>query len=199
MKKSQDVVFYILSFTWGCIMSFIGLIGAIVLLLTKHKPKIFHRRLYFEVGENWGGVNLGPIFLVSKNSGLSTKLHECGHGLQNAILGPVMPFIVCIPSAIRYWLYDSAEKERTFLYLLSFIFVPIAMLLVSILFLIGQHFIGFFILFAPIVYLIAIDFWLIVFESKNYFKKPFPEYDSIWFEKSATTLGNKYFQEEIEE
>lgn len=42
-------------------------------------------------------------------------MHEWGHGIQNIILGPLMPFLVAIPSCIRYWyrelLVRSGEKK----------------------------------------------------------------------------------------
>ena len=52
-----------------------------------------------------------------------TRNHEHGHAVQNAVYGVLMPFIVCIPSATRYWCrrtkdpstlppYDSVWFER---------------------------------------------------------------------------------------
>ena len=38
-------------------------------------------------------------------------LHECGHGIQNCIWGPLMIFVVCIPSATRYW-YREFKYHR---------------------------------------------------------------------------------------
>jgi hypothetical protein len=63
-----------------------------------------------------------------------TKQHEVGHSVQNCFFGPLMPFIVSIPSVIRYW-YRRIRRE-----------------------------IG---------------------------KPPKTTYDSVWYEGTATTLGNK--------
>ena len=66
-------------------------------------PKRFHYSLYFEVGEGWGGVNFGSIFIVCKDNDADIICHEAGHGLQNIMLGVFFPFLVAIPSFIRYW------------------------------------------------------------------------------------------------
>lgn len=96
-------LFYLLSFTWGLPMTLIGCIVAAVLLVTGHKPKRWGYCWYFEVGEGWGGLELGVFFLVSKDASIHTKNHEHGHGIQNCWFGFLMPFVICIPSATRYW------------------------------------------------------------------------------------------------
>lgn len=111
-------LFYFLSLTWGCIMTTIGAIVALALIVTKHKPKKWGYCWYFEVGKNnWGGMELGPFFLCNKNPSEYIKNHEAGHGHQNCIFGPLMPFVICIPSAIRYWwreiLVRSEKKKRS--------------------------------------------------------------------------------------
>ena len=86
MKK---VLFWILSLTWGLPYSLIGLVVALFMLITEHKPHHIGPEIYFECSENFpGGCNLGPVFLVWKSAGKSTKLHECGHSIQNIIWGP---------------------------------------------------------------------------------------------------------------
>lgn len=104
-------LFWLLSLTWGCIMTFIGLIIALILILTGHKPKRFHYLIHFEVGESWGGVNFGPVFITDNTPTLHTKQHESGHGLQNIMLGVFMPFVVAIPSAIRYWVREIKIRK----------------------------------------------------------------------------------------
>ena len=106
----KRICFYILSFTWGIIMSFIGLILLLVLLPMK-RVHVFHGRLYGVIGKNWGGIALGCFFFVDDRTSTNTKAHEAGHGLQNAVLGPLFPFVVAIPSAIRYW-YRELKYSR---------------------------------------------------------------------------------------
>lgn len=94
--------FYLLSFTWGLPLTLVGLIVALVMLCAGYKPHKWGYCYYFEVGENWGGLEFGMIFLVNKNPSVHIKNHEFGHGIQNCYWGILMPFI-CIVSAIRYW------------------------------------------------------------------------------------------------
>lgn len=103
MKIFKVVLFWVASCTWGILMTLFGALVALALLISGHKPKTFHYFIYFEVGVGWGGFEAGPFFIVNKDAGLTLKQHESGHGLQNIILGPLMPFTVSIPSAVRYW------------------------------------------------------------------------------------------------
>ena len=100
MKK---ILYWIVSLTWGGLMTFIGLIVALVLLATGHKPYKFGYTFYFKVGKSWGGLELGGLFITDSNPSLHTLCHEHGHGLQNLWWGPLFPFVIGIPSAIRYW------------------------------------------------------------------------------------------------
>lgn len=100
MNKKQ---FYILSFTWGIILTVIGLVVAGVLILAGKRPTKYGWCYHFEVGDSWGGLELGIIFITDTTPDEETKNHEFGHAIQNCVYGPFMPFLVCIPSAIRYW------------------------------------------------------------------------------------------------
>jgi hypothetical protein len=108
MKKT---LFYTLSFTWGIIMTAIGLIVGLVLKMFGFKAKKHGWCYYFEVGNNWGGVNLGVVFLTSKNPSEHTRNHEHGHALQNCLWGPLMPVVISLPSAARYWLRHFQQKR----------------------------------------------------------------------------------------
>ena len=111
MMKNK-ILFYILSFTWGLPMTLIGGLVALVLLCTGHKPKKWGGCWYFTIGKNWGGVELGLVFLTDNNENEHTKNHEFGHAIQNCFYGPLMPFIVCIPSAIRYWYRELRYRRK---------------------------------------------------------------------------------------
>jgi hypothetical protein len=113
MKRALSYIgFWLISLTWGGIMTWIGAIVALVLLITGHKPHRCGPNIYFVVGRSWGGVELGAFFLVCENSSKHTALHECGHGIQNCIWGPLMPFVVCIPSATRYWYREYLTRVK---------------------------------------------------------------------------------------
>lgn len=94
--------FYLLSFTWGLIMTLCGLIVSIALITTGHKPQKWGWSWYFEVGDGGCGFSCGPFFFVSKGATDSLKNHECGHGIQNAILGPMM-VVLTLASMTRFW------------------------------------------------------------------------------------------------
>ena len=98
----KRILFYIISFTWGGIMTTIGLVVLLV-TLPFGKFEIYHGRIYKRIGKNWGGVELGCFFLCDNSADEYILAHESGHGLQNCLWGPLMPFVICIPSAIRYW------------------------------------------------------------------------------------------------
>lgn len=104
-------MFYLLSFTWGLPMTLIGVITAVILRAKGYRPKKWGYCYHFEVGESWGGINLGPIFVTSKNAPERTKNHEHGHAIQNCNFGLLMPFIVGIPSLLRsryhVWYYRN--------------------------------------------------------------------------------------------
>ena len=96
-------IYWALSLTWGLILTLLGLTTAVVLLCCGKKSYRNMYGYYFVVGKNWGGFNMGPISVVSENPSYHTLNHEFGHSIQNCYFGPLMPFIVAIPSAIRYW------------------------------------------------------------------------------------------------
>lgn len=126
MKKVfKGIGYWILQVTWGIIMTLIGFFATMFSLIFL-KGKIHKNGYGFitEVGGNWGGVCLGPFALCGSYSQpdsscydsewyYHTRCHEFGHSIQNMFLGPFFPFIVAIPSAVRYWLdmYDKLKSD----------------------------------------------------------------------------------------
>ena len=98
----SETVFWILSWTWGFPMTFIGSLVFILLQLAGIKPSKNQYGWFFEIGEHWGGFTMGPFIIVNKNPSQNMLDHEFGHSLQNCYIGPMMPFI-SIASAVRYW------------------------------------------------------------------------------------------------
>ena len=105
MKLIKRILFYLIQFTWGLPVTITGVFATLALLCGGYKPKLNQGYIYFVVGKNWGGVNFGCFIVLSETSAKSkyTILHEMGHGIQNLMYGFLMPFIVSIPSTIRYW------------------------------------------------------------------------------------------------
>ena len=100
--KIDPKIYHTLSWTWGIIMTAIGALVASICRACGLKPKKHAGATYFEIGEKpWGGISLGCFFFCSKNTPITTKDHEFGHSLQNAIWGPLFPFVIGVPSFIR--------------------------------------------------------------------------------------------------
>ena len=133
-------LYWLLNFTWGILTTLCGLLLSLTMLCIGKKPKRWHSVWYFQIFDNWGGMEMGTMFLRDNSNYTSTNNHEYGHTFQNAILGPFFIFIVAIPSAIRYW-YQEIRRR--------------------------QH-------------------------------KPNVEYDLIWFEGSATDIGNDAYSFDIQ-
>lgn len=99
-------LFYYLSFTWGIILSMIGLLMIIPFLVTK-RFGTYHGRIYGIFpscfGENWG-FEMGCFFFLAENMKDNDyiKRHECGHGIQNAVYG-LFQIVIQIWSFLRYW------------------------------------------------------------------------------------------------
>lgn len=105
-------LFFTLQFTWGLLMNIIGLlVFAVLIIFCKKKPKKFGDGYYIAVGDNWGGLELGIFFLIDNSESASTKYHEAGHGIQNAIWGPLFIFVIWIPSATRYWYRELKSRK----------------------------------------------------------------------------------------
>jgi len=108
-------LYEVLIYTWGAIMSVIGLVAAgIMRVFGRAKAKRFAGgwTFYQEVGECWGGVSLGGNFFKDKNcTGEETCEHEFGHTFQNALLGPLAIVLAFVPSFVRYWYQTWADKK----------------------------------------------------------------------------------------
>lgn len=111
MKRMNRFFFYFLSFTWGLPLTLFGCLIASFLLLSGHKAQKFALCYCFELGHDWGGLELGFIFLVCRDGGVALREHEFGHAIQNCIFGPLMPLLVSIPSSFRYWVRRLVCKK----------------------------------------------------------------------------------------
>ena len=96
-------LYYILNFTWGSILTVVGFLMILGLLIAGKKPEIYYGCFRFKIGKSWGGFSIGLLIVTDNNSSDNVSLHEVGHTYQNAILGPLMIFLVSIPSMVRYW------------------------------------------------------------------------------------------------
>ena len=107
----KRILFYIVSFTWGGVMSMIGLL-AMIFTLPFGEFKIYHGRLCKRIGNPyWGGLDLGCFFFISDFNDDSLLAHEAGHGLQNCLWGPLFPLVIALPSAARYQYRNYISKK----------------------------------------------------------------------------------------
>lgn len=192
-SKVQKFIYWFLSCTWGIVMTFVGLVVSLVLIITKHKPKKFGWNIYFNVGKNWGGLELGPIFLTDTDDDFEIKCHEHGHGFQNIIMGPFFPLIVGLRSATRYWLYEIRSWKNKVIFCVVLCLCALA--IVGILFGFGVAF--------NVLWLLALSeclfgyvgwffIWLCFTELPDFKERPYPIYDSFWVEGQATEWGKRF-------
>lgn len=114
--KLSKTWYYIISLTWGLPITLIGLAAAAILLVFGCTPYENSYGWYFQVGRNWGGVNLGIVSIVNKTPSEHTLQHEFGHSIQNCIFGIFFIPFVAIPSMIRYWyrIYLTCIKKISY-------------------------------------------------------------------------------------
>ena len=199
MKVLKSIGFWFLSFTWGIIMTALGLLITVALIVIEKQPKTFHHYVRIEIGKSWGGFNMGPFIVTSENPTLYTKQHEAGHGIQNIMFGPLMPFIVSIPSAIRYWFREQRTQKGKYIFcsiLLSiFLIIGLAFLIPgAVTVTIWSIVIGSII----VAYTICLACWLFIKELPQYANNVNVNYYSVFFEGQASQLGHKYFENDEE-
>lgn len=106
IKKLKIVGFYggywILSLTWGVLMSIVSLFVFFGSLMVGLKPIRYYCGIHFRPKTNWG-VSFGWCQLSCCPS---IDAHEFGHSLQNCLYGPFWIILVGLPSCIRYQIWD---------------------------------------------------------------------------------------------
>ena len=110
-KVLSYIVFYLIQFTWGIIHNLIGLVLAAWMLITQHKPHRCGPYIYFLAPELPGSID-GGVFYIAGSTSAHINLHEMGHGLQNMIWGPLMLFVIVIPSFTRFWYREWYWKNK---------------------------------------------------------------------------------------
>lgn len=120
----HPILFYILSFTWGILMTLIGYLVLLCLLpfgkLKKYDhQKKYHEYLILQLNTNKGyGFSIGNVIFISKDSFMDSESyysmvdHEIGHTIHNCIFGPFVIFLVYIPSMIRFHMRRRYFKKH---------------------------------------------------------------------------------------
>ena len=183
-------VFWLLSLTWGMPWTLIGILAAVVLEILGYKPQRWGYCRYYEVGRRWGGVSFGPVFIVERSARDFTKDHEHGHAIQNCYYGPLMPFMVCLPSALRWWMRRCREQltKKIFVFVWYVLSITVAMLVGRLLTALGVAW-GEFVSVALTCYLLALYLWLMFCEIPKYEGGADVDSYGIWFEAQASRWG----------
>ncbi len=115
-------VYYFLQLTWGSIQNILGAITWLFLMIKNPR----RRRGYFHgaIVTYWGNdysTGLGMFIFFGHGNARDAKevmVHEYGHTLQSAILGPMFLPIIGIPSAIWCFLpiFNRWRKEGRYNY-----------------------------------------------------------------------------------
>lgn len=118
MKKENMFLFYLLSFTWGAIYTFIGLLVLLVIRLFFNRLieeyRIVAGRIAIITKKALSGAfELGIVYVIDKDCMELYELHahEIGHSIQNAWFGPFF-IILAIVGVIRFHLWDWLSERH---------------------------------------------------------------------------------------
>ena len=120
MKKFLQVLYWIISLTWGALMTIPGLIGALLVIIAGGKAEKNGFSFIVKIGGNWGGISLGAVAFCGNYEGEYfeyIRRHEFGHSIQNLIFGPLFLFVIGIPSLIRSWLFKADKIKHPYDYI----------------------------------------------------------------------------------
>ena len=94
-------MYYFLQWSWGLLENIVGFIVFLVMIKNKHFK--YKKCIATMMSDKYGGsFSLGMFIFVSETN-VNTMNHEYGHTIQNNMFGILKPFIVSIPSVVRFW------------------------------------------------------------------------------------------------
>lgn len=190
MKVLKGIAYWLLSCTWGIIMTVIGLITALVMLCIGKKPHKNGYGMYFVLKNNMGSIALGPVAVVSSEND-HTLCHEYGHSWQNAFLGPFFIILCAFPSLLRCLLVNLWENvNKVYAYLLIFGVFSCLFLLVSIALCVAYEYVIYIVFICVSGYCVALSLFLC--GQRKLFTVDGIIYDAFWVEGWATKIGIKY-------
>ena len=194
MKTFKQIMYWVISCTWGIISTLIGAIITLALMITGHKVQKFGWGVYTVIGKNWGGLEIGPFFFAGEGSSYYIKCHEYGHSLQHLIFGPFMIFVVGAPSATRYWVRKMKTQKARYLFAGAVCLVLGAVCAIPLIF--GCiYMIPALIVIGAILdlYFIGLFCWFAFVEIPDY-KDGLTDYYSVWFERQASDWGQAFMK-----
>ena len=110
--RPSRIRFYILSFTWGIILSALGLVASLALRALGYRQYPNQYGYVIFLGNNsWGGFTLGPYSFVCPDATPELLAHEAGHSYQNALFGPIA-ILLTLVSIVHYWVSYFVPKVQ---------------------------------------------------------------------------------------
>lgn len=110
MRTLKNILFTLVTLTWGSPLAVAGVFYFLFTLLTKQIVKIRYIKGRIAItlkSTTIGGVSLGLFYFVGKHDSFETHYHEAGHTVQNLIWGPLFLPVIGLPSIIRAGLWDK--------------------------------------------------------------------------------------------
>lgn len=185
----MKILYYIIQWTWGIIMNLIGAVACLVCAIRKCPIQKYRNGVEIIVNNNFGGLELGMFFIRGKNCP-GVAPHEYGHGIQHLWWGPLFPFVIGLPSALRYWIREF-KTPKTCRIFLTIIWAAAALiaLIIGILAAVFGSLFWTMVAIVFFAYSLLLAGWGYFIELPQYEIKK-TKYDDIWFEGQATKLGN---------
>ena len=108
----MNLFYLLIQLTWGLPLNVVGAIAYFILAkLFGFETRQFRNMLCVIVPWNFGGLNLG-MFAILGDVNRQLAMHEYGHSIQNLYWGWLMPFVITIPSSIRYWYREYKIQKK---------------------------------------------------------------------------------------
>ena len=105
----KTLLFRLWQWTWGFPQSLVGLI---VYLLNRDKPHETYRGCIVTHWGNGGSLGVGMFLFLGSTGDPRVLVHEFGHSVQSAILGPLFLPIMGIPSFLWCNLPPARKLRR---------------------------------------------------------------------------------------
>lgn len=114
MVFTKGKLFWLLSLTWGLIMTLIGFLFYLINLLTLStiNVKMFKSRIVVRSKIMQGGVSMGLFVFLDTRANDSVLYHEMGHSVQNIVWGVLFLPVIGIPSFVRAALWNKFLSKR---------------------------------------------------------------------------------------
>ena len=197
MSKFKQILLTIWILIWSIPLNIFAAIVVLGLLIIGAKPLKWGPAIRFEKGKHWGGLEMGLCFFMTDDTpSYHTKCHETGHLLQQAIFGPIMPFVVSLPSASRYWLYQFNTQRARYIYC---VLLALALLVITLIpITLGAIFSIWWLFIIGVLltaYVIILCSWLTFIETPKFASdETRPEYNNFWAEADASRRGEAFMK-----